>query len=49
MITVELKGQTPVKYGDLTEEKTKDIFEKHVLGGNVVVEHAIAKGSEQLH
>ena len=49
MMTVELKGQAPVKYGDLTEEKTKDIFEKHVLGGNVVVEHAIAKGSEQLH
>jgi len=49
MLTVELKGQTPVKYGDLTEEKTKEIFEKHILGGNVVVEYAIARGSEQLH
>jgi len=48
MITVELKGQTPVKYVDLDEEKTRKVFSDHVLGGGVVEEYALAIGSERV-
>ncbi len=48
MITVELKGQAPVKYVELDEEKTKKIFSDHVLSGTVVEEYALAMGSERL-
>jgi len=49
MATVELAGEAPVKYVDLTEKKIGEIFEKHVLGGKVVVEYALAYGSERTH
>jgi NADP-reducing hydrogenase subunit HndB len=47
MITVESAGEAPIKYIELTPEKTKEIFEKHVVGGNVVKEYALAVGSER--
>jgi NADP-reducing hydrogenase subunit HndB len=47
MMTVELAEQTPVKYADLDEEKTRKIFTDHVLGGNVVAECALGAGSER--
>jgi NADP-reducing hydrogenase subunit HndB len=46
MMTVELKGQAPVKYVDLDEEKTGKIFSDHVLSNKVVEEYALAIGSE---
>jgi len=48
MITVEIQNQPPVKYVDLTPEKTKEIFDKHILGGNIVKEYALAFGSERV-
>ena len=48
MMTVELKGQAPVKYVDLDEEKTQKIFSEHVLSGAVVQEYALAVGSERV-
>ena len=48
MITVELKGKTPVKYVDLDEEKTTKVFQAHVLAGEVVEEYALAAGSERV-
>ncbi len=47
MATVEVKGQAPVKYVDLTEQKIKEILEKHVLGGKIVKEYALGIGSEK--
>ena len=47
MATVELSGQAPVKYIDLTEAKVKEIFEKHVLGGKIVEDCALGIGSEK--
>ncbi len=47
MATVELKGETPVKYGDLTEDKIKKIFSEHVLKGKIVEEYALVIGSER--
>lgn len=48
MATVELKEETPVKYVDLTPEKILKIFSEHVIGGKVVEEYALAKGSERV-
>lgn len=47
MATVELAGQAPVKYVDLTEEKARAIFQRHVLGGEIVHEFALGIGSEK--
>jgi NADP-reducing hydrogenase subunit HndB len=48
MATVELKDEAPVKYVDLTPEKIRKILEDHVLGGKIVEEYALAKGSERV-
>jgi NADP-reducing hydrogenase subunit HndB len=48
MMTVELKGQAPVKYVDLDEEKTSKIFSGHILSNKVVEEYALAIGSERV-
>ena len=48
MMTVEVKGQAPVKYVDLDEDKTQKIFSDHVLSGTVVEEYALAIGSERV-
>ena len=48
MATVELKGEDPVLYADLTPEKILKILQNHVLQGNVVKEYALAKGFERI-
>lgn len=49
MATVEITGQPPVKYVDLTNEKMKKILNQHVIKGNIVNEYALAIGSERTH
>ena len=46
MVTVELLNTPPVKYGDITKDKIKEIFSEHVLGGNPVEKYALVLGSE---
>jgi NADP-reducing hydrogenase subunit HndB len=46
MATVELRAQAPVKYVNLTPERMQDVFRRHVLGGEVVTESALAAGCE---
>jgi NADP-reducing hydrogenase subunit HndB len=48
MVTVELKGEAPVKYVDLDQAKTERIFQQHALSGAVVEEYALAVGSERV-
>jgi NADP-reducing hydrogenase subunit HndB len=48
MVTVELKGEAPVKYVDLDQARTERIFQQHVLSGAVVEEYALAVGSERV-
>ncbi|MCX7833869.1 MAG: (2Fe-2S) ferredoxin domain-containing protein [Ignavibacteria bacterium] len=48
MITVEVLGQAPVKYIELTPDKAKKIFEQHVLQGIFVKEYALSIGSEKV-
>ena len=47
MMTVELAGEAPVQYVDLTEDKVKRIFTEHVVSGRPVAEYALAAGSER--
>ncbi len=46
MITVEVVKQAPVKYVNLDKEKALQIFEEHVIGEKIVVDYALAIGSE---
>ena len=46
MAVVELMDQQPVVYGDLNEEKIKEIFREHIMGGNPVEKYALAIGSK---
>ena len=46
MATVEVRGQAPVKYVNLTPEKMVQVFRQHVLGGDVVADVALAAGCE---
>ena len=48
MITVEILGQAPVKYVDLTKDKSRKIFESHVMKGILVQEYALSFGSEKI-
>lgn len=47
MITVELLNAPPVKYGDLTPAKVRQILTEHVAGGAIVTDCAIGVGSER--
>jgi len=49
MITVEVTGEAPVKYVELTEGKLKEIFAGHVVGGGIVDKYALVIGSERVH
>ena len=47
MVTIEQKDKPGVKYVDLNDEKAREIFSRHVLGGETVSEYALAAGSER--
>ncbi len=49
MATVERVGEAPVKYVDLTEDKIRKVFMEHVIGGQIVIEYALALGCERTH
>ncbi|MBI4690370.1 MAG: (2Fe-2S) ferredoxin domain-containing protein [Nitrospirae bacterium] len=46
LATVEIMNRPPVKYCDLSDEKIKEIFKEHILGGNPVEKYALVVGSE---
>jgi (2Fe-2S) ferredoxin len=48
MATVELAGDAPTKYADLDERKIAEIIDRHLLGGEVVPEYALAIGEEKV-
>jgi NADP-reducing hydrogenase subunit HndB len=48
MVTIEIEDYAPVKYGKLTPDKVKKIFEEHILGGKIVEEFVIGIGSERV-
>jgi NADH:ubiquinone oxidoreductase subunit F (NADH-binding)/NAD-dependent dihydropyrimidine dehydrogenase PreA subunit/(2Fe-2S) ferredoxin len=42
MVTIESRGSPPVKYCDLNEEKTQEIFDRHIVNGEIVSPYALA-------
>ena len=46
MATIEVRGQSPVKYIELSPDKIRDIFRRHVIGGQAVSDYALAAGCE---
>jgi NADP-reducing hydrogenase subunit HndB len=48
MVTVEMFGEPPVKYVDLTATKVKRILDEHIGKGTLVKEYALAVGSERV-
>lgn len=46
MASVEVQGQAPVTYVNLTPRDIEEVFRRHVLGGDVVTESALAAGCE---
>jgi NADP-reducing hydrogenase subunit HndB len=46
MATVDVPGQAPVQYVNLTPRDIEEVFRRHVLGGVVVTESALAAGCE---
>ncbi|MCP5105868.1 MAG: (2Fe-2S) ferredoxin domain-containing protein [bacterium] len=49
MATLEITGDPPVKYVDLTPDKIKKILTEHIINGNIVGKYALAIGSERTH
>ena len=49
MATLEITGDPPVKYVDLTPEKIKKILTEHIINGSIVQKYALAIGSERTH
>jgi NADP-reducing hydrogenase subunit HndB len=46
MATVELVGESPVRYISLTADKMRKIFAEHVVAGRPVKEYALVAGHE---
>ena len=47
LITVERVGEEPVKYADVTKEKAREIFRKHVVKGEGMPQWVFSRGWEQ--
>lgn len=46
MVTIETVDQPPVKYVDLNEDKMKELFTEHIVGGKPVRKYALVSGCE---
>jgi len=46
LATVEMMNQSPVKYSDLTDQKIREIFKEHIMGGKPIEKYALVVGSE---
>lgn len=46
MVTIETVDQPPVKYIDLNEDKIKELFREHIMGGKPLEKYALVSGSE---
>lgn len=49
MATVEIINEAPVKYCYLNDEKIRKIFKEHLMGGKVVEDLALVRGSERAY
>ena len=49
LATVEIMGHPPVKYCDLNDEKMREIFREHIMGGTPVEKYALVAGCESTY
>ncbi|NIM13051.1 MAG: (2Fe-2S) ferredoxin domain-containing protein [Candidatus Aminicenantes bacterium] len=49
MATLEITGEPPIKYVELTPEKIEEILKEHIINGNILKKYALAIGSERTH
>lgn len=47
LVTVEKLGDEPIKYSYVDDPKMRQIFNRHVLEGEIQTQWVLAKGSEQ--
>jgi NADP-reducing hydrogenase subunit HndB len=47
VMTVEVLDQPRVIYGDLTADKAREIWQKHVMGGVIVPQYIVSLGNEE--
>ncbi|MBI4798952.1 MAG: (2Fe-2S) ferredoxin domain-containing protein [Desulfarculus sp.] len=47
LVTVEKLGEEPIKYSYVDDPKMRQIFNRHVLEGEIQTQWVLAKGSEQ--
>ena len=47
LVTVEKLGQEPIKYSHMDDPKMRQVFNRHVLEGEIQTQWVLAKGSEQ--
>ncbi len=48
LVTVEVLGQEPIKYEYMNANKMRQVFQRHVLQGQVQTPFVLAKGSEMI-
>ena len=46
LVTVEALNQEPIKYEYINPNKMRQIFKRHILGGEIQTPFVLAKGSE---
>ncbi len=49
LATVEVMNHPPVKYCDLNDEKMREIFREHIMGGNPIEKYALVAGCESTY
>ena len=47
LVTIEEQGSEPIVYECLTINKMRQIFKRHIMGGEVQTEFVMARGREQ--
>lgn len=47
LVTVEEQGKDPIVYEQLTANKIRQIFRRHIMAGDVQSEFVMARGREQ--
>ncbi|MCX7816476.1 MAG: (2Fe-2S) ferredoxin domain-containing protein [Syntrophales bacterium] len=46
IVTVEIRGQEPIKYELMNANKMRQVFRRHILGGEIQTPFALARGTE---
>jgi NADP-reducing hydrogenase subunit HndB len=47
VMTVEVLGQPKVIYGDLTADKAREVWQKHVMDGKAITQYMVSLGGEE--